>query len=95
MRQLLIAGLVLTAVMFVGPPLSVTQNMPALSVLPSKVSMLVGETHEFRAVGKDGRIRHNLRWNVVPAYAATLTQSSDEVTVKATTVPDADSNCQR
>jgi hypothetical protein len=83
MRRLLITGLVLTAVTFVSPPLSVAQNMPALSVSPSKASMLVGETHEFRAVGKDGRIRHNVRWNIAPAYAATLTQSGDEVTVKA------------
>lgn len=83
MDQLLFRALVLTATLFFGPPLSLAQNMPLLSVSPSKVSLLVGETHAFRAVGKDGRIRHNVRWSVAPAYAASLTQSGDEVTIRA------------
>jgi len=81
--RLLVSALALTAAVFSGPPLSLAQNLPALSVSPSKVTMMVGETREFRAVGKDGRLRHNVRWNVAPAYAATLTQNGDEVTVKA------------
>ena len=57
--------------------------MPALSVSPSKVSMLVGETRAFRAVGKDGRLRHNVSWSVSPSHAATATQSGEEITIKA------------
>lgn len=75
--------------MFVGSFLSLAQNMPALSVSPSKVSMLVGETREFRAVGRDGRIRHNVSWSVTPAHAVSLTQSGDEVTIKAEDVSSA------
>lgn len=46
------------------------QNPPALSVSPGKASMVVGETRTFRAVGKDGRIRHNVRWSISPELAA-------------------------
>jgi len=85
MRRLLasVSAIVVAATAFMGPCFSVAQDMPALSVSPSKVSMLVGETHDFRAVGKDGRIRHNVRWNVTPGHAATLTQNGDEVTIRA------------
>ena len=37
------------------------QNPESLSISPGKATMLVGETRTFRAVGKDGRIRHNVR----------------------------------
>lgn len=59
------------------------QDPPALSVSPNKATMLVGETRTFRAVGKDGRIRHNMHWGISPEYAATITVSGDEVTVQA------------
>ena len=59
------------------------QDLPALSVVPSKATILVGETHAFRAVGKDGRLRHNVRWNISPEHAAKLTVDNDEATVQA------------
>jgi hypothetical protein len=59
------------------------QDLPALSVVPSKATMLVGEAHTFRAVGKDGRLRHNVRWNISPERAAKLTVDNDEATVQA------------
>jgi hypothetical protein len=45
--------------------------------------MLVGDTHTFRAVGKDGRPRHNVRWSVSPDHAAKLTTEGDEVSLNA------------
>jgi hypothetical protein len=59
------------------------QDSPALSVVPSKATMLIGETHTFRAVGKDGRLRHNVRWSVSPVHAAKLTANDDEATIQA------------
>ena len=59
------------------------QDSPALSVVPSQATIWVGETHAFRAVGKDGRLRRNLRWNISPEHAAKLTVDNDEVTVQA------------
>jgi len=59
------------------------QDAPALSVVPTKATMLVGETHTFRAVGKDGRLRHSVRWGVSPEHAAKLTVDGDEVTIQA------------
>src|SRR4030088_3063936 len=59
------------------------QDSPALSVVPSKGTMLVGETHTFRAVGKDGRLRHNVRWNISPEHAAKLTVDNQEATSQA------------
>jgi hypothetical protein len=59
------------------------QDAPALSVVPTKATMLVGETHTFRAVGKDGRLRHNVRWVVSPEHAAKLTVDGDEATIQA------------
>ena len=63
--------------------LAFAQDLPALSVVPSKATMLVGETHTFRAVGKDGRLRHNVRWNISPEHAAKLTVDNDEATIQA------------
>lgn len=83
MCRLTISALLLATATVLNPLPSSAQSMPALSVSPSKVSMLVGETHEFRAVGRDGRLKHNVSWSVTPAHAATLTQSGDEVTIKA------------
>jgi hypothetical protein len=59
------------------------QNPPALAISPEKSSMVVGETRTFRAVGKDGRIRHNVRWSISPDSTATLTVNADEATVQA------------
>ncbi len=61
------------------------QEVPALSISPGKVTMLEGETRTFRAVGKDGRMRHNVRWSISPEHAAKLTTSGDEAVVQAET----------
>lgn len=64
--------------------LCVLAQAPAtLTVSPNKATMLVGETRTFRAVGKDGRIRPNVRWEISPSYAAEVTMNGDEVTVTA------------
>lgn len=64
--------------------LCVLAQAPAtLTVSPNKATMLVGETRTFRAVGKDGRIRPNVRWEISPSYAAAVTVNGDEVTVTA------------
>src|SRR5690348_2461864 len=62
---------------------ALAQNPPALMVSPGLATLLVGGRQTFRAVGKDGRIRHNIHWSISPAYAATLTTNDDEVTVEA------------
>ena len=59
------------------------QEIPALSISPGRVTLLQGETRTFRAVGKDGRIRHNVRWSVSPEHAAKLTTNGDEAVVQA------------
>ena len=63
--------------------LAIAQDLPALSVVPSKVTLLLGETHTFRAVGKDGRLRRNVRWSIAPEHAAKLTVDNDEATIQA------------
>ncbi len=63
--------------------MAVAQDVPALSVVPTQATMLVGETRTFRAVGKDGRLRHNVRWGVSPEQAAKLTVAGDEATIHA------------
>lgn len=60
-----------------------TQDVPALAVSPGKVNLRVGESHVFHAVGKDGRIRHHVRWSITPEPAARRTQNGDEATVQA------------
>lgn len=55
----------------------------AMIISPDKATMLVGERHTFRAVGKDGRIRHNVRWGISPQNAAVITVNGDDVTVEA------------
>lgn len=59
------------------------QDAPALSVVPTKATILVGETRTFRAVGRDGRLRHDVRWTVSPGPAAKLTVAGDEATLQA------------
>ncbi|MFZ0732492.1 MAG: hypothetical protein WAM79_09225 [Candidatus Sulfotelmatobacter sp.] len=59
------------------------QAPATMTVSPNKATMLVGETRTFRAVGKDGRIRHNVRWEISPGYAAAITANGDEATVAA------------
>lgn len=76
-----LALLMLNASMIVR--LVLAQDLPALSVVPSKATMLVGETHTFRSVGKDGRLRHNVRWSMFPEHAAKLTVDGDEATIQA------------
>lgn len=60
------------------------QNPPSLLVSPASATMLVGDTRTFRAVGKDGRIRHSVMWRVSPEDAVTLTLNGDEATLRAT-----------
>ena len=52
-------------------------------VVPSKATLVVGEARTFRAVGKDGRIQHNVHWSVSPDHAAKLTTNGDEATISA------------
>jgi hypothetical protein len=59
------------------------QTPETLTVSPGKATMLVGETRTFRAVGKDGRIRHDVRWSISPDHAASITVNGGEVTVGA------------
>ncbi|HEY6369171.1 MAG TPA: hypothetical protein VIX37_01210, partial [Candidatus Sulfotelmatobacter sp.] len=59
------------------------QEVPALTISPGRVTMLQGETRTFRAVGKDGRMRHNVRWSVSLEHAAKLTTNGDEAVVQA------------
>ena len=72
---------VFAAAMAVGP--AVAQDPPALLVVPSKATLVIGETRTFRAVGKDGRIQHNVHWSVSPDHAAKLTTNGDEATISA------------
>jgi len=63
--------------------LAFAQELPVLTIAPSKVTMLVGETHTFRAVGKDGRQLHNVQWSVSPEGAVDLTTEGDEAILEA------------
>jgi hypothetical protein len=73
------AALVLASVL---ASLASAQNMPTLTISPAKVTMLVGETRTFRAVGKDGRTRHNVHWSISSAQAE-LTLHGEEAVVRA------------
>jgi hypothetical protein len=64
--------------------ISSAAQIPSLLVTPSKVTLVPGESHTFRAVGQDGRIIRGVQWSVSPAYAAEL-HSGDEVEVSSTT----------
>ena len=59
------------------------QSPAALTISPDKATMLVGETHTFRAVGKDGRMRHNVRWGISPEHAAEIRVNGEEAVVAA------------
>ena len=60
-----------------------TQAIPALSISPGNATMMHGEMRTFRAVGKDGRMRHNVRWSISPESAAKLTIDGEEAVVQA------------
>jgi hypothetical protein len=62
---------------------AVAQTPQALTVSPAKATMLVGETRTFRAVGKDGRMRHNVRWRISPEHVAAIAVNGSEATVQA------------
>jgi hypothetical protein len=62
--------------------LGFAQDIPALSISPDNATMMHDETRTFRAVGKDGRIRHNVRWTISPDHAAKLTIEGDEAVVQ-------------
>ena len=81
-RPHLVAAIALCSASLVARP-ALAQEFQPLSIVPSKVTMLVGETHMFRAVGKDGRLRRNVDWSVSPESAATLTNAGEEVVVEA------------
>jgi hypothetical protein len=85
MRKMTCAAVLALLALSVGVTgrLVFAQDAPALSVVPTKATMLVDETHTFRAVGKDGRLRHNIRWSVSPEHAAKLTVDGDEATIQA------------
>lgn len=72
---------VLIAITLVAPGFA--QEIPVLSISPGKATMLPGETRTFRAVGKDGRMRQNVRWSISPEHAAKLTMDGDEAIVQA------------
>jgi hypothetical protein len=61
--------------------LAFAEQPPALLVVPSHATMLVGEDRTFRAVDQNGRIQHNVRWSVSPADAAELKTNADEAIV--------------
>jgi|SRR5579864_5956083 len=83
MRKTHLSPAVLLLAITLSGPLGFAQDSSALLVVPSNVTMLVGETHTFRAVGKDGRMLHNIRWGISPEYAATLTTDGNEATLLA------------
>jgi len=62
---------------------AVGQDLPRLTVAPGSATMLVGESRTFRAVGKDGRPRHNVQWSVSPEHAVSLSVEADEATIEA------------
>ncbi len=59
------------------------QTPQSMTVSPDQATMLAGETRIFHAVGKDGRVRHNVRWGISPQNAAAITVNGDEVMVQA------------
>jgi hypothetical protein len=77
--------LILIAALIVASPLA--QEIPSLSVSRARATVLVGDARTFRAVGKDRRLRHNVRWTISPQQVATLTVSGDEATVHAEQEP--------
>ena len=76
-------AVVLVLLAFTTSRMVLAQAAPALSVVPTNATMLVGETRAFRAVGKNGRLRHNVRWSISPEHAAKLTVDGDEATIQA------------
>ena len=62
------------------------QSPPALTISPDQATMVVGETHTFRATGRDGGMRHNVRWGISPEQSVSLTVNGDEVMVEARNV---------
>jgi hypothetical protein len=59
------------------------QGSNAILVVPSKITMLVGEAHTFRAVGKDGHMLRNVSWDLSSDHDAKLTIDGEEATVYA------------
>ena len=50
--------------------------------MPSKITMLVGEAHTFRAVGKDGKMLRNVTWSLDSDHDAKLTVDGEEATIQ-------------
>ncbi len=55
----------------------------AVAITPAKVTMLVGETHEFKAVDAEGHSLRNISWSISDPAIAQLT-SGDEAQLTAT-----------
>ncbi|HEX3321418.1 MAG TPA: hypothetical protein VHR84_12000 [Terriglobales bacterium] len=53
-------------------------DVPKLLIVPSKATIVVGDSQSFRAVGQDGRALRNVHWRVSPDYAVRLT-SDDQI----------------
>src|SRR5581483_1630771 len=70
-------------VCLIVPVCALAQNPAPLNISPNEATMLLGETRSFRAVGKDGRKRQNVRWSISPENAATIDTQNDEVIVTA------------
>lgn len=81
-RMIYAASIACLAVAMIGR-LAFAQGSNAILVVPSKITMLVGETHTFRAVGKDGRMLRNVSWSLSSDHDAKLTVDGEEGTIQA------------
>lgn len=59
------------------------EEVPKLLIVPSKATIVVGESQSFKAVGQDGRPLRNVHWRVSPNYAVQLTSDNQEATLVA------------
>jgi hypothetical protein len=81
-RMIYTASIACLAVAMIGR-LAFAQGSNAILVVPSKITMLVGETHTFRAVGNDGRMLRNVSWSLSSDHDAKLTVEGEESTIQA------------
>lgn len=76
------ASIACLAVAMIGQ-LAFAQGSNAILVVPSRITMLVGETHVFRAVGKDGHMLRNVSWSLSSDHDANLTADGEEAIIQA------------
>ena len=74
---------ILLALASILPPTMLAQNLPVLVISPSAATLTVGDSRAFRAVGRDGRMRRDVQWNVSPQTAVVLTVKEGEATLEA------------